>query len=190
MTATLASLSALVDRTMLQLPGCPYPLAMDALRQVTRELCRRTGVWVEDVALEGASDTLEYDLDIPTGAVLVAIAALQNDDGEAIDKSGVALAPPATLVFAADPGNNDYTVAMICQPSGDDVPDWLLTAEQDTLIAGAVAVRKRDAAKPWSAQDWPVWQAAWDERLYRLRVRSQSNFAGLYDTALQGVRVL
>jgi len=190
MSATLASISTLADRVMLQLPGCPYPLAMEALRQVTRDLCRRTGIWTEDVEVEGEADTLEYELDVPTGAVLVAIGVLKNDDGDAIDKSGVSVRPPTTLVFANDPGANDYTVAMICQPSGDTVPDWLLTAEQDTLIAGAVAVRKRDGAKPWSAQDWPVWQAAWDDRLYQLRVRSQGNFAGLYDTALQGVRVL
>jgi hypothetical protein len=190
---TLASLGSITDMALLQLPGCSYALALEALRGASRDFCRRTGAWTEEIALTTVAGTLEYPLSAPDGTVLEALWRLQSEEGtDVADVAGTLdIVPPSTVVFSTDPGVCTLTFTYSCIPSGSEIPAWMIASWQDVLVAGAVARRKRDTAKPWSdPQGSGRYQSVFDFGVRDLYIRSRGGFAGREQTALQGVRVL
>lgn len=92
------SASDLAEQVMLNLTGCPEPVAMQALRKAFGRLCRETKCWRSSFTqtlsadpTEANDDWLELDLaQLAVDAVLVDLNALYLEKADADEDSGFA----------------------------------------------------------------------------------------------------
>lgn len=70
----LAVWSHFYPHLMPRVPGCPNPLADQALRDSAREFMTRTRIWREWLEpLPALANAVDYDIEVPTGASAVRI---------------------------------------------------------------------------------------------------------------------
>lgn len=187
------SLTTLIARTTLQVPGCPRAMVLDALQEAARELCRRSGAWRQEIALTTVAETLSYALTATaTGAQVTAVKEVKDAETDSVwDRTWYEYdVDTGYLTFVDDPGADTLTVTALLEPSGSTVPDWMVTCHARLLEQGAAAIRGQDPRRPWSRQDWPVLQGQFREGVGRLRVSTDGKRVGQRTTALQGLRVL
>lgn len=86
-----------------QVLGCSIPLADQALREAAREFMARTRIWREWLDPAGVTGRLDYELEAPTGAMVVRIEqATSNGNPIAVISSNEA--PSNEMEFAQREG--------------------------------------------------------------------------------------
>lgn len=146
-------LSDLYAQMLPFLPGCPTPVALQALRQSFRSFCRDTEIWVETVEQELEEDETEYSI-LPDDVDAIAIRAhsVKIEDRE-IDSSRYTLEGEGTLTFSEAPSETGtLTVETVLEPieTNDSPPDWMLSRWGDTIRSGALASLMGQSGKPWN----------------------------------------
>jgi hypothetical protein len=150
----------LVDEAMVELPGCPRPLVVAALRDVVADLLDRTQILTVDLAaINIVAHTYLYTLTVPvanagyrinrpTAVVLGDVAQRAGIDWRMHDRTTIQLREEPQ---AASTGGLEVTVAL----SLDDIQDADLTDLQDwraPIVSGVKGKLMLAPGKPWTDQ--------------------------------------
>ena len=165
----ISSLAVLQTRMVLELPGCPEMLRVQALQEAFQEFCRESEAWREELApIDIVEDQLEYDLIPEFDAMILRLewVKLNTEDGvtEGLEPDPLAvelytLTPGDPEVLTLDDGlepteaiTDALTVKAILIPEFNslDISEWMLNLHYRTLVAGALDIRLRDANKRWT----------------------------------------
>lgn len=81
----MPQLSTVLDRVHDELPGVPEPVALRALSDSTKEFCKRTHIWQQDLsAVRTRAERTEFDLPTDPGVMIVALLEVRLATGELV----------------------------------------------------------------------------------------------------------
>jgi len=173
----MADLLDWVPSVQADVPNCPTPMMVDAIRQVVIDFCRRSRYWRHECSplvttvVDGAA-IREYELDTPVQTRVVAIRSLRLEGKalaemsmDALDNeepgwrtatgtpSGYALTDTGTVLLDGDPVENSElaaTVALMPSQDAQTCGDIIYADFRDAVTAGASARLKSMSDKPWT----------------------------------------
>ena len=134
----MLSLENLLPRLIPQVPGCPNPPAIQALRDAAIEFCERSRVLrvTMDPVLTHAG-TAEYDLDLPPGTELSMLVAVWVG-GRPVPLLAEPYRAPLAGGFGASPGTDPGTLRLTPAPAEGGVPIVVRAAVRPTFSATSV----------------------------------------------------
>lgn len=178
----------ILDEALLELPGCPRPLAAAALRDVVREFLERSQVLT--VALDAitvVAGTHLYELELPSGQdgfrvhrpVLVVLNGVEQRAG--IDWR---MQDRTTLQLRDVPGSDiDEGLEVTVAVALDDVQTASLEAIEDWWPAIGAGVKARlmlMPGKPWTdPAGGAVYRRDWHDGLGRAMAHAASDGLGV-----------
>ena len=165
-------------------PGCPTPLADNAILRAAIRFCAKTGVWRADLApVAAAVDTVQYAFAPPTGAKVERVLAAWIDGDpltvkNATDMLGVRdwqtyTGTPKTLVVLNDThfrlypigaGDIDLQVSLKPARNATAIDDAVFEAHVDAIADGALEILFGHPGKPWSSPDLTLYHKGEFER--------------------------
>ena len=116
--------------------GCPTAVLRDAILQAAEDFCERTWLWKDYLTLEAVEGQVEYALQPPRSADILAVAEV------AVDGVRAEFTTPdrATIRFWAAPqAGLEIKALAVLKPSrtAKTLPDFLWDEWQDAIAAGA-----------------------------------------------------
>lgn len=149
--------SDLYSRILPHVPGCPEPMVEDALRNVTRQFCRDTHAWHEELhKVYLVKGIARYEMELPEGTEVLSLAsAVQRKTPE---RDGTPVWPTINvfglLYFdpIPDPDDGPIEIRAVLQPSkaAEGAPDRIGLDYDTALIGGTVAQLQAIPNKDWS----------------------------------------
>lgn len=152
----MAAWDRFFSELMPEVPGCPYPMAQSALRESAREFFARTRAWREWFEPVTVAGRAEYDLEVPSGAMVIRIeratangqplqvlssAGLMSDEREfeqedlgIVSRDRVSFTPTRSL-----PAGSKVAVFASLMPTKTSagIPDALFAQHCASILAGA-----------------------------------------------------
>lgn len=142
---------------LMHVPGCPDMLADQALCRASREFFRRTFAWREWLdPVSTLSTTREYDMDIPSGSVVVRIeratmngspfdvlsirALDKNAAVDTVDQTGAAMVDRQQILLTKETPDDQVLrvqVSLMPTTSALGIPDALFEPYMEDIIHGA-----------------------------------------------------
>lgn len=142
---------------MLDVLGCPTPVARQALTLSVIDFCRRSRVWREDCdAGLTASGVSLYPVTLPADSALTSILDVMLD-GRLLTKGCYALEAGSVRASAALPAGRVMTVRALLAPlpAATTYPDLLLDYAEG-IASGTKYRLMIQANKPWSQPELAV----------------------------------
>lgn len=139
------------------LEDCPEPIQKAALRDMFRDMTRKTGVWIEDLAtISTVEDQAEYALNSSFDAEILRVLEVKLDGSDSAESiNSYTISEDTNLVFDLAPtvaGEDiDVKVALYADSSCDSVPAWVLTRYSQSIVDGALYKLKSMSTKPWAS---------------------------------------
>lgn len=195
--SSLIPLDTFLPQILVEVPECPEPVAINAIRSAIIELCDTALVWREDVEpFTLTPGQAVYDIDTPPQARVSTIIDIVTDDTRklmAVDREWLFrfdplwaqregsvnwyLQPdPETIQFVRVPYEEE-TIFMHCAYSptraGNSVPGYIFEQYLDAVRYGAWQRLMAQPSKPWTnlkvAGDYARWFSAAVSK-YRIEV--------------------
>ncbi len=154
------ALTEFYARVMPELPNCPKPMILPAIRDVTRAFCRKTLAWQEELdAIKVVEDLADYDLDIPGGTNLVGVVLVTVDEvvidpttdyAEDIANKTVTLIPTPGANTADGEDGMVVTVALEPSLTADSIRADIYSRHGETLAYGIMGRLMVMPKKSWT----------------------------------------
>lgn len=174
---------ALAPYVAPQVPGCPMPAILGALREAAREFCRDTWVWRQKDTVRAREGVTRYPLRLPSDSAFVALASVTRDGRPLAHE----FEPPETVVLVSAP-RGDFEVALALMPSlaASAMPAYLAEQWGEAIGHGARGRLLAEPGKPWT--NGP---AAQDSRnlFQRAKGEAKARIATAYGSAPQTVQL-
>lgn len=160
----------------VNVPGCPRPMVIEAIRSKVIEFCQKTRFWRAE--LDGfytVADDEEYEIDVPSDSTIADILVIKVNNNELVPKtqdeveelyspgsdwresSGVPdcffLRDTSTAVFVPIPDAAypvRITVALKPTQASQGVEEIIFEEHKDTIMHGALAYLMQMPEKTWS----------------------------------------
>jgi hypothetical protein len=162
-----------IPSVRVEVPNCPAPLVVDAVRQSVIDFCRRSRCWrYECDTLPAVADVREYALDVPVQSVVIAIRSLRVNGTplaeESIDvldqtepgwrtATGLpimyTLVDSGTIMFYGQPQEDasiDAVVALMPSQDAETCGDVIYDEWKQAITTGAVSRLRGMTGMEWS----------------------------------------
>lgn len=168
------AMNRMMDRIRTNLPGALDATIQAELFQALDDFCRKTNVWrmtfdfdIEPIPQPASQDpdAYIYQIQPPAGSVSFRLLTAYDDSNVGVNAT---MPQPNYIQFYQSPNTTavyNVLVAMtVLDPVTRDgfptVPDWIIGKYGDTLMYGTMAKMQLQAAKPYSAPEQAVLNAA------------------------------
>lgn len=172
----MVAFTEMIPGVQLEIPNCPRPVMIDAIRQSCIEFCAQSRYWryeIDPVTTVLVGEVLEpaYELPIPAQTRVISVRSLSIDDEplaeysmDALDAddpgwrtatgrpSGYAMRDPATIVLDRGPAEGSILTGTVClKPSQDalTVGEIVYDDYREALVAGAISRLRLQRSKEW-----------------------------------------
>lgn len=179
------ALTAFLSEVMPSVPGCPHPVAINAVRSAARELCEKAPIWKNTpTAINVVAGTMEYAFAPATGTLVAGVVFAAYNGNEIFPKTEQqldAIDPAWRTTSSGDPkyytqlsqrqialvpkpgttlsGGLVLRVSLKPSPTATTVDDSVYEEWREEIAAGALARLMMMPNKPWTNQDEAVFQA-------------------------------
>jgi hypothetical protein len=167
--ARIYNVASLQSRMILDLPGCPEVLRVQALQDALHKFCKESEAWREELdPIDLVDGQVEYDLvpQFDAHVHLIEWVKVNTEDGvtegtdpDPLDKDLYTLTIGDPDVLTLDDNleptediTDALTVKAVLVPEMGtlDVAEWFANRYWEHILAGAKAIRMMDRKKRWS----------------------------------------
>lgn len=134
--------------------GCPVSIIFKALRDATREFCKKTWIWQELVDYEVEEDSSDVFIYVPRDSRLVAVRYLLEDGNRIQVKSNYYVRSDRELTQSEfdQIEDKECKARVVLKPSetSEYCPDFLLNDHSEIICYGAKFRLMYDPSKEWA----------------------------------------